>query len=75
MFAAVSPIPTYEGDNVVMLGQASRFLVKMITLAQQGKKLPFPFTYLGKLQETLSAKNQARTIDDFLNMDVLDQAL
>ena len=49
MFAAVSPIPTYEGDNTVMLGQASRFLIKLVTLAQQGKKLPFPFTYLGRL--------------------------
>lgn len=57
MFAGVSPIPTYEGDNTVMLGQASRFLVKMITLAQKGNQLPFPFTYLSKMQETLSAKN------------------
>lgn len=75
LFAGVSPIPTYEGDNTVMLGQASRFLIKMITVASKGKKLPFPFTYLCKMQETLGAKNQARTIDDFLNMDVLDRAL
>jgi len=33
LFAGVSPIPTYEGDNTVMLGQASRFLIKLITLA------------------------------------------
>ena len=32
MFAGVSPIPTYEGDNTVMLGQASRFLMKMVAL-------------------------------------------
>ena len=57
MFAGFSPISTYEGDNTVMLGQASRFLVKMITLAQKGNQLPFPFTYLSKMQETLSAKN------------------
>lgn len=75
MFAGVSPIPTYEGDNTVMLGQASRFLVKLINLGRKGKQLPFPFTYIGKLHETLQAKDQARTIDDFLNMDVLDRAL
>lgn len=28
LFAAVSPVPTYEGENTVMLGQASRYLVK-----------------------------------------------
>ena len=75
MFAGVSPIPTYEGDNTVMLGQASRFLVKLINLGRKKKQLPFPFTYIGKLHETLQAKDQARTIDDFLNMDVLDRAL
>jgi len=25
-----SPVPTYEGDNTVMLGQASRYLFKMV---------------------------------------------
>jgi len=25
-----NPIPTYEGDNIVMLGQASRYLFKMV---------------------------------------------
>lgn len=28
LFSAVSPIPTYEGENTVMLGQASRYLIK-----------------------------------------------
>ncbi len=46
MFGAVSPVPTYEGENTVMLGQASRYLVKQIKKASEGKKLPFPFTYL-----------------------------
>lgn len=34
LFAGVSPIPTYEGDNTVMLGQASRYLIKIIAKAQ-----------------------------------------
>ena len=49
LFSGVSPIPTYEGDNTVMLGQASRFLIKLLTQASKGKKLPFPFTYICKM--------------------------
>jgi len=46
LLAGVSPIPTYEGENTVMMGQASRYLVKLFTKARQGKKLTYPFTYL-----------------------------
>lgn len=53
LFAHVSPMPTYEGDNVVMMGQASRYLMKMIKKVSNGKKLAFPFTYLNAMQETL----------------------
>jgi len=42
---------------------------------QEGKKLAYPFSYLSKMQETLVLKNQAHTIEDFLNLDVLDGAL
>lgn len=33
LFGGVSPVPTYEGDNTVMLGQASRFLIKLLKAA------------------------------------------
>lgn len=72
LFAQVSPMPTYEGDNVVMMGQASRYLMKLINKVKDGKKLTFPFTYLGRMQETLSLRNQANTVEDFLNLDILD---
>lgn len=41
-----SPIPTYEGDNIVMLLQASRYVLKLFKKAQKGDKLPYPFTYI-----------------------------
>jgi len=46
IFANVSPNPTYEGENTVMLGQASRYLVKQLKKVKDGKQLSFPFTYL-----------------------------
>ena len=58
-----------------MLGQASRFLVKLIAKVSQGGQVDFPFTYLNRMQETLAQKNQANSVDDFLNIDVLDRAL
>lgn len=75
LFSGASPVPTYEGENTVMLGQASRYLVKQIKKASEGKKLTFPFTYLSQMQTTLATKNQARTVEDFLNIDILDLAL
>lgn len=75
LFRNSSPMPTYEGDNTVMLGQASRYLMKLVAKAKKNQKLPFPFSYLNQMQETLSLKNQARSKEDFLNLDILDRAM
>jgi len=40
---AVSPVPTYEGDNTVMLLQASRYVFKLVKKAAKGENLVFPF--------------------------------
>lgn len=32
LFSGISPMPTYEGENTVMIGQASRYLMKLINL-------------------------------------------
>jgi len=37
-----------------MLGQAVRYLTKLIAKVSKGKKVPFPFTYLNDMQETLA---------------------
>jgi len=42
-------MPTFEGDNTVMLQQSSRFLMKQVKRAQKGKALEQPFRYLNKL--------------------------
>lgn len=75
LFRNAAPMPTYEGDNTVMLGQASRYLVKLVAKANKKASLPFPFTYLNNMQKTLQLKNQARTKEDFLDLDILDLAL
>ena len=34
LYAGISPMPTYEGENTVMLGQASRYFIKLIKRSQ-----------------------------------------
>lgn len=45
----VSPIPTYEGDNTVMLLQASRYIFKLVLRASKDETLPYPFEYISKI--------------------------
>ena len=59
LFQNAAPLPTYEGDNTVMLGQATRYLVKLLKKAKNNQQLPFPFEYLNKMPDTLSRKNRA----------------
>ena len=53
LFQNRAPDPTQEGDNTVMLGQASRFLFKILKRAEAGQKINFPYSYLMKIQEVL----------------------
>ena len=46
LYQNCSPIPTYEGDNTVMLGQSVRYLNKLLKRVQKGEKIPYPFEYL-----------------------------
>ena len=47
LFQNHAPVPTYEGDNTVMLGQACKYLFKLVKQAQKGgKQFSFPYTYI-----------------------------
>lgn len=58
-----------------MLGQAVRYLTKLVQKVKKGQTLPFPFEYLNKMPDTLSRKNRAQTVQDCLDIDILDLAL
>jgi len=43
---------------------------------EKGKKVDFPFAYLNDLTTDLQTiRSQARTADDFLDLDLLEKAL
>jgi len=69
------PLITYEGDNTVMLLQATRYLIKLIKKANQGQALPFPFEYLTEMSNTLLIQDKGRTMEECLDLEVLDRGL
>ena len=48
---------TLEGENTLMLGQATRYLVKLYRKVQGGKTVAFPFTYLNGIDAHLKSKS------------------
>ncbi len=67
-----TPQVTWEGDNTVMLLQAAKFIFKMLKAKEL---LPFPFTYLSKMDELLQLKDQGKSVEQMHSFDLLEQAL
>ena len=75
VFADVAPGPTYEGINVVMLQQSARYLFKQCRSLQKGKTLTGFFEYMNRTKELCSTKSSAKTVEEFLDFDHIDQAM
>ncbi|KAL2632344.1 hypothetical protein R1flu_017030 [Riccia fluitans] len=56
LYAAYVPACTYEGDNVILLFQVARFLMKSLSQVGMGKKPTGEAAYLGNIQG-LATKN------------------
>lgn len=69
-----SPFPTFEGDNTVMVLQASRYIFKLLAWAMKGKKLPYPFGYINRLQELSMIQGKGVTVEEILTIDILFDA-
>ena len=65
-FVNQAPIVTYEGVNVIMYQQSSRFLLKNAKKAFSGKKTKGYMAYLNDAKALLSSVSQAKTIEQFL---------
>jgi len=70
-----SPIPTYEGDNTVMLLQSARFVFKLVKAAQKGAPLPYPFSYIGKAKQLSAIQGKGKSVEEAMDIDVIEQAL
>ena len=73
--SAVSPVPTYEGDNTVMLLQASKYIFKLVKKAHKKQPLAFPFDYIGNIETLTSLKGKGATVDEMFDLKTLETAL
>ena len=67
----VAPYNTYEGVNVIMFQQSSRYLLKQAAKIAKGKKCTDYFEYLNEMPNVMSLKSTATTVDEFLSWDHL----
>ncbi|KAK1408075.1 hypothetical protein QVD17_39707 [Tagetes erecta] len=73
LFAFYVPACTYEGENVVMMLQVARFLVK--TVSDLGNKQPVgTAAYLGRVAPLMQKCCVVQTAEDWLNPGVIVEA-
>ena len=61
----IAPFPTFEGVNPVMAQQSSRLIFKNAQRAAKGKKLDELFAYLANIDDLISKKSTATTVEEF----------
>ncbi|XP_022922392.1 peroxisomal acyl-coenzyme A oxidase 1-like [Cucurbita moschata] len=71
LFAVYVPACTYEGDNVVLLLQVARFLVKTVSQVASGKKPVGTTAYMGRLQHLMESSCKVQKAEDWLNPSVV----
>ncbi|XP_078440093.1 peroxisomal acyl-coenzyme A oxidase 1-like [Wolffia australiana] len=74
LFAVFVPACTYEGDNVVLLLQVARFLVKTVSRLASGKKPGGTTAYMGNAEHLLQCKSTANSAQDWLKPSVVLEA-
>jgi hypothetical protein len=71
----VAPTSTFEGVNVVMNQQSSRYLLKQAKRAASGKKCEGYFRYVNHLDELCNSKSEARTLAEFSSLEHLEKVM
>ena len=72
----VSPNVTFEGDNTVMAIQSTNFLKKLHKKVMSGEKIVHPiFGYLNNMNANMTKVCQAKSANDFCDVDLVCEAL
>ncbi|KAJ6851121.1 peroxisomal acyl-coenzyme A oxidase 1-like [Iris pallida] len=74
LFAVYVPSCTYEGDNVVLLLQVARFLVKTVSRLGSGKKPLGTTAYMGRVEHLMQCRSDVRKAEDWLNPSAILEA-
>ncbi|MBA0740917.1 hypothetical protein Gogos_014100 [Gossypium gossypioides] len=74
LFAVYVPACTYEGDNVVLLLQVARFLMKTVSQLGSGKKPVGTIAYMGRSEHLLQCRCEVERAEDWLKPKVILEA-
>ncbi|KAH7549643.1 hypothetical protein JRO89_XS13G0060300 [Xanthoceras sorbifolium] len=66
LFAVYVPACTYEGDNIVLLLQVARFLMKTVSQLGSGKKPVGTTAYMGRAEYLLQCRCDVQRAEDWL---------
>ncbi|KAG6428428.1 hypothetical protein SASPL_112679 [Salvia splendens] len=67
LFAVYVPACTYEGDNIVLLLQVARFLMKTVSQIGSGKQPVGTIAYMGRVEHLLKSRCSVQRAEDWLN--------
>lgn len=74
LFAVYVPACTYEGDNVVLLLQVARFIVKTVSQLGSGKKPVGTIAYMGQAEHLMQCRCNVQTAGDWLKPSIILEA-
>ncbi|XP_010542219.1 PREDICTED: peroxisomal acyl-coenzyme A oxidase 1 [Tarenaya hassleriana] len=74
LFAVYVPACTYEGDNVVLLLQVARFLMKTVAQLGSGKAPVGTTAYMGRAEHLMQCRSAAQRAEDWLKPSVVLEA-
>ena len=75
MWEDVSPYNTYEGVNIIMFQQSSRYLLKQANKLDKNKKCEGYFEYINEMPNLSGTKSTAKTVDEFLSWEHLEKTM
>lgn len=74
LFAVYVPACTYEGDNVVLLLQVARFLIKTVSQLGSGKQPVGTTAYMGRVEHLMQCRCGVQSAEDWLNPSIILEA-
>ncbi|KAE8055879.1 hypothetical protein FH972_012691 [Carpinus fangiana] len=74
LFAVYVPACTYEGDNIVLLLQVARFLMKTVSQLGSGKKPVGTTAYMGRVDQLMQCHCAVQRAEDWLKPSVILEA-
>lgn len=74
LYAAYVPACTYEGDNIILLLQVARFLMKTLSQLGSGKKPSGTAAYLGNVQRLATQNCEVTKGSDWIDPATLQHA-